>query len=123
MKSQKAEAYIDSHAKRAEERIRESSTEIGKIVLSVRQVIRAVEIAETEVEDKVREELTRWNDIPIKDGFATDEALDEIFSNLPRLVRDKRDGCIELINHDNSAEWRGDLERHPDRYQWRQIIE
>lgn len=68
-------------------------------------------------------ELTRWNDIPAKDGFATDEALDEIFSNLPRLVRNKQDGCIELINHDNAAEWRGDLERHPDRYQWRQIIE
>lgn len=48
MKSEKAEVYIDSHAKRAEERIREASTEIGKIVLSVRQVIRAVEIAEQE---------------------------------------------------------------------------
>lgn len=54
MKSEKAEVYIDSHAKRAEERIREASTEIGKIVLSVRQVIRAVEIAEQEAEERMR---------------------------------------------------------------------
>ena len=54
MKSEKAEVYIDSHAKRAEERIREASTEIGKIVLSVRQVIRAVEIAGQEAEERLR---------------------------------------------------------------------
>lgn len=38
--------------------------------------------------------------------------------NLPRLVRDKRDGSIELIDYDNAAEWRGDLERKPSLYQW-----
>lgn len=54
MKSEKAEAYIDSHAKRAEDRICEASTEIGKIVLSVRQVIRAVEIAEQETEERMQ---------------------------------------------------------------------
>lgn len=51
-------------------------------------------------------------------GFATDDAIDEIFRNLPRLVRDKRDGSIELIDYDNAAEWRGDLERKPSLYQW-----
>lgn len=50
-------------------------------------------------------------------GFATDDAIDEIFRNLPRLVRDKRDGSIELIDYDNAAEWRGDLERKPSLYQ------
>lgn len=50
--------------------------------------------------------------------FATDDAIDEIFRNLPRLVRDKRDGSIELIDYDNAAEWRGDLERKPSLYQW-----
>lgn len=44
--------------------------------------------------------------------------IDEIFRNLPRLVRDKRDGSIELIDYDNAAEWRGDLERKPSLYQW-----
>lgn len=47
-----------------------------------------------------------------------DDAIDEIFRNLPRLVRDKRDGSIELIDYDNAAEWRGDLERKPSLYQW-----
>lgn len=28
------------------------------------------------------------------------------------------DGCIELIDYDNAAEWRGDLERKPSLYQW-----
>ncbi|MBS5524256.1 MAG: hypothetical protein KHX48_01520 [Alistipes sp.] len=69
--------------------------------------------------------LTQWRDIQAdpKWGFATDDAIDEVFRNLPRLVRDKRDGCIELINYDNAAEWRGDLERKPSRYQWRPIQE
>ena len=48
----------------------------------------------------------------------TGDAIDEIFRNLPRLVRDKRDGSIELIDYDNAAEWRGDLERKPSLYQW-----
>ncbi len=69
--------------------------------------------------------LTQWRDIQAdpKWGFATDGAIDEIFRNLPRLVRDKRDGCIELIDYDNAAEWRGDLERKPSLYQWRPINE
>lgn len=64
--------------------------------------------------------LTQWRDIQAdpKWGFATDDAIDEIFRNLPRLVKDKRDGCIELIDYDNAAEWRGDLERKPSLYQW-----
>lgn len=49
--------------------------------------------------------------------------MDEIFRNLPCLVRDKRDGCIELIDYDNAAEWRGDLERKPNLHQWRPINE
>lgn len=63
---------------------------------------------------------TQWRDIQAdpKWGFATDDAIDEIFRNLPRLVRDKRDGSIELIDYDNAAEWRGDLERKPSLYQW-----
>ncbi|WP_295902894.1 hypothetical protein [uncultured Alistipes sp.] len=69
--------------------------------------------------------LTQWRDIQAdpKWGFATDDAIDEIFRNLPCLVRDKRDGCIELIDYDNAAEWRGDLERKPNLYQWRPINE
>lgn len=59
MKSKKAEAYIDSRAKRAEEHIRSASTEIGKIVLGVVQVIRAVEIAERDAEERMREKAVK----------------------------------------------------------------
>ncbi len=62
MKSEKAEAYINSHAKRAEECCCEVSTYIGKIVLPVVQVINAVELAEQDAEERVRRELTRWHD-------------------------------------------------------------
>lgn len=54
MKSEKAEAYIDSHAKRAEECCCEVSTYIGQIVLPVVQVIHAVELAERETEERMR---------------------------------------------------------------------
>lgn len=68
--------------------------------------------------------LTQWRDIHTDvSGFATDNALDDIFRKLPRLVRDKRDGNIELIDYDNASEWRGDLERKPSHYQWRPINE
>lgn len=72
MKSEKAEAYIDSHAKRAEDRIREASTEIGKIVLSVRQVIRAVEIAEQEAEKRMRQKAIEAFDDMWFSGFEPD---------------------------------------------------
>ena len=80
-------------------------------------------IGETSVKRKIlprRPLPTQWRDIQAdpKWGFATDDAIDEIFRNLPRLVRDKRDGCIELIDYDNAAEWRGDAERKPSLYQW-----
>lgn len=68
--------------------------------------------------------LTQWRDIQSDaSGFATDNVLDDIFRKLPRLVRDKQDGSIELIDYDNAAEWRGDLERKPSLYQWRPISE
>ncbi len=71
-----------------------------------------------------RKELLCWHNIQSdKSGFATDEALDDIFREMPRLVKDKRDGRIELIDYDNAAEWRGDLERKPSLYQWRPILE
>lgn len=54
MKSKKAEAYINSHAKRAEECCCEVPTYIGQIVLPVVRVIRAVEIAEQEAEGRVQ---------------------------------------------------------------------
>ncbi len=68
--------------------------------------------------------LTQWRNITSDaSGLASDTDLDEIFRKLPRLVRDKRDGCIELIDYDNVAEWMGDLERKPSLYQWRPINE
>lgn len=89
----------------------------------------AVELAEQEAEEitdlKYRiSSLTQWRNITSDaSGLASDTDLDEIFRKLPRLVRDKRDGCIELIDYDNVAEWMGDLERKPSLYQWRPINE
>lgn len=57
MKSDKAKEYIDSHAKRIEECIHEASTDIGKTVLPVVQVIHAVEMAEYEVENRMRNKV------------------------------------------------------------------
>ena len=68
------------------------------------------------------EALIQWHNIQTdKDGFATDNAHDEIFRQLPSLVRDKQDGQIKLIDYDNATEWRGYLELRPNRYQWRPI--
>lgn len=55
MKSEKAEAYINSHAKRAEECCCEVPTYIGQIVLPVVRVIRAVELAERDTEARMLE--------------------------------------------------------------------
>lgn len=52
MKSEEAEAYINSHAKRAEECCGEVLTDI---VLPVVQVIHAVELAERETEARMLE--------------------------------------------------------------------
>ena len=73
---------------------------------------------------KVLVEYNRWHDIETdKDGFATSESLDAIFDKIPCLVKYNRSGEIELINYDNAAEWRGDIERKPTRYRWRKIHE
>ena len=50
--------------------------------------------------------------------MSSDDAIDEVFRNLPRLVRDKRDGCIELIDCHNVAKWVDILKRDPCSYQW-----
>lgn len=104
---------------------------IGKAKDIAPQTVAAYERALDKKDDEITDlkclisALNQWRDIPSdpKWGFATDDAIDEIFHSLPRLVRDKRDGCIELINYDNASEWKGDLERNPNRYQWRQINE
>lgn len=62
----------------------------------------------------------RWVEIETDhNGFATDNALDDIFHELPFLVKDKWE--IFLVDNDNAAEWRGDLQRNPNRYLWRPI--
>lgn len=62
----------------------------------------------------------RWVEIETDhNGFATDNALDDIFHELPFLVKDK--WAIFLVDNDNAAEWRGDLQRNPNRYLWRLI--
>lgn len=104
---------------------------IGKAKDIAPQTVAAYERALDKKDDEITDlkyrisSLTQWRDIQSdpKWGFATDDAIDEIFHNLPCLVRDKRGGGIELIDYDNASEWRGDLERNPSRYQWRSIQE
>ncbi len=115
MKSEKAKEYITHATCTAQEYAERFGGR--ELVVSRWDVSTAIELADL----KYRlSSLTQWRDIQAdpKWGFATDDAIDEIFRNLPRLVRDKRDGSIELIDYDNAAEWRGDLERKPSLYQW-----
>lgn len=125
MKSQKAKEFIDG----CMAHLTVEMSDHAKWQLRT-AMIHAVELAEQEMEEKLTRwneqiaRLTQWRDIHTDaSGFATDNALDDIFRKLPRLVRDKRDGSIELIDYDNAAEWRGDLERKPSHYQWRPINE
>lgn len=68
--------------------------------------------------------LTKWNEVETdKDGLATFKALDAIFDRLPCLIKDNQSGEIELIDYDNASEWRGDIERKPSCYRWREIHE
>lgn len=53
-----------------------------------------------------------------KDGFATEECLDEMFANKPFLIFDKRDNDIEAVSQDD---WRGDVEKHPYYTHWKPI--
>lgn len=63
--------------------------------------------------------LTQWHDIQAdSDCRATADAIEEIFCYLPRLVRDKRDGSVELIDCRNVAQWMDILKRDPINYQW-----
>lgn len=66
--------------------------------------------------------MPQWHDIKAdSDCRATADAIEEIFCYLPRLVRDKRDGSVELIDCRNVAQWMDILKRDPINYQWRSI--
>lgn len=91
MKSEKAEAYINSYAKRAEECCREASTTIGKIVLPVIQVINAVELAEQEAEERMG---ARAHKIIL-------EMMTGIFQgDMPRKIADE---FIQKLNEDANS--------------------
>lgn len=63
--------------------------------------------------------IPQWHDIQAdSDCRATADAIEEIFCYLPRLVRDKRDGSVELIDCRNVAQWMNILKRDPCSYQW-----
>lgn len=53
-----------------------------------------------------------------KDGFATDECLDEMFANMPFLIYDSDDCDIEAVCQDD---WRGDIEKHSYYTHWKPI--
>lgn len=53
-----------------------------------------------------------------KDGFATEECLDEMFANMPFLIYDADDNDIESVCQDD---WRGDIDKHPYYTHWKPI--
>lgn len=108
--------------KTIEERADNYVSHYGNSMLSVGAELHSAFIAGAQSEHF---ELTRWRNIQTnpKSGLATEGALNEIFCNMPCLVRNKQDGRIEFIDGDNAPEWCGDLERNPSRYQWREINE
>ena len=66
--------------------------------------------------------MTQWHDIQsASDCRVTDDVIEEIFCHLPRLVRDKWDGSIELVDCRNVAQWMDLLKRDLGKYQWRSI--
>lgn len=53
-----------------------------------------------------------------KDGFATEDCLDEMFANMPFLIYDSRDNGIEAVCQDD---WRRDIDKHAYYTHWKPI--
>lgn len=53
-----------------------------------------------------------------KDGFATENCLDEMFANIPFLIYDSRDNDIEAVRQDD---WRGDIDKHAYYTYWKPV--
>lgn len=50
------------------------------------------------------------------EGFATDECLDLMFSNMPFIIYDSEEDDADVVTTD---EWRGDIERHTRLSHWK----
>ena len=53
-----------------------------------------------------------------KDGFATEDCLNEMFANMPFLIYDRSDNDIEAVCCDD---WRGDIDKHSYYTHWKPI--
>lgn len=53
-----------------------------------------------------------------KDGFATEDCLDEMFANMPFVIYDCRDNDIEAVCQDD---WRGDIDKHAYYTYWKPV--
>ena len=59
-----------------------------------------------------------------KDGFATDECLDEMYDDAPFILCKKTfyddypDVEVEYVTKDDFIDYRGDIERHMNYYAW-----
>ena len=69
--------------------------------------------------------LTHWQHIETdKDGFATEDALDELWNNRPVLVKDIQDNYYFIIqNESDFADWGAELYHKPQYFKWRKIHE
>lgn len=69
--------------------------------------------------------LTHWQHIETnKDGFATEEALDELWDNRPVLVKDVRDNSYFVLQVPYQfVDWGNDLHTKPQYFKWRKIHE
>lgn len=63
--------------------------------------------------------VTKWRKIERdKDGFATEECLDEMFTNIPIVIRDRDKEHYVIEEAADKEGWRGDLESHPFYTHW-----
>ena len=119
-------AFIAGANKVRERLIAHYEVEIKAYQKAVKEGLEREKIAKDVIAEKRKEiaRLTKWNEVETdKDGLATFKALDAIFDRLPCLIKDNQSGEIELIDYDNAPEWRGDIERKPSCYRWREIPE
>jgi hypothetical protein len=66
--------------------------------------------------------VTKWRKIDRdKDGFATEECLDEMFASIPIVIRDCDNEYYVIGETDDLVGWRGDIEIHPFYTHWMKI--
>lgn len=69
--------------------------------------------------------LTHWNSIDEdKDGFATEDAWQELWDNRPALIKDMQDNSYFVLQEPwQFADYSNDICKAPRHFKWRKIHE